>query len=174
MKNIFKTIIFILFITQMQNAFAEFRDVETSAIVGDIPVVNAKTQSSFSKNTISDSNKKLYGMVGKSQILNFDLGIKRVSIANPEIADVVVVSPKQLIINGKKAGSTSVIFWGKNSSTPVFYNLVVQQDADGFLEAVNMVAPNEDITIIFNNNGAVMSGFISSSSIKEQIQNLAE
>lgn len=174
MKNIFKTIIFILFITQMQNAFAEFRDVETSAIVGDIPVVNAKTQSSFSKNTISDSNKKLYGMVGKSQILNFDLGIKRVSIANPEIADVVVVSPKQLIINGKKAGSTSVIFWGKNSSTPVFYNLVVQQDADGFLEAVNMVAPNEDITIIFNNNGAVMSGFISSASIKEQIQNLAK
>ncbi len=113
-------------------------------------------------------------MVGKSQILNFDTGIKRVSIADPNIADVVVVSPQQLIVNGKKTGSTSLIFWGKNSASPVFYNLIVQQDADSFLEAVNMIAPNEDITIIFNNSGAVMSGFISSASIREQIQNLAK
>ncbi len=176
MKNILKTIILIFLITQMQNVFAEFRDVDSSAIIGDIPVVQSnKTQSSpISQNTVSDNNKKLYGMVGKSQILNFDTGIKRVSIADPNIADVVVVSPKQLIINGKKTGSTSLIFWGKNSSAPAFYNLVIQQDADNFLEAVNLIAPDEDITIIFNNNGAVMSGFISSAAIREQIQNLAK
>lgn len=174
MKNILKNIILILLITQIQNAFAEFRDVETGAMIGDIPVVSSDKIPSYNANTILDNNQKLYGMVGKSQILNFDAGIKRVSIANPDVADVVVVSPKQLIINGKKAGSTSIIFWGKNSNTPVFYNLVIQQDADAFLEAVNMVAPNEDITIIFNNTGAVMSGFISSSSIKDQIQNLAK
>ena len=177
MKNIFKLIILILIFTQSQNVFAEFRDVETSAIIGDIPVVEAnKNQQapSIAKNTIQDNNKKLYGMVGKSQILNFDMGVKRVSIADPALADVVVVSPKQLIINGKKAGSTSLIFWGKNSNTPAFYNLVIQQDTDAFLDAVSYLAPEEDITIIFNSNGAVMSGFISSSSIKEQIQNLAK
>ena len=42
------------------------------------------------------------------------------------------------------------------------------------MDAVSYLAPEEDITIIFNSNGAVMSGFISSSSIKEQIQNLAK
>ena len=41
MKNIFKLIILILIFTQSQNVFAEFRDVETSAIIGDIPVVEA-------------------------------------------------------------------------------------------------------------------------------------
>lgn len=175
MRNIFKLTILTVLIMQAQNVFAQFRDVDTGAIIGDIPIVNSTgTKSSVSQNTISDNNKRLYGMVGKSQILNFDTGIKRVSIADPNIADVVVVSPKQLIVNGKKTGSTSLIFWGKNSDSPVFYNLVIQQDADSFLEAVNMVAPNEDITIIFNNSGAVMSGFISSASIKEQIQNLAK
>ena len=72
MKNIFKLIILILIFTQSQNVFAEFRDVETSAIIGDIPVVEAnKNQQapSIAKNTIQDNNKKLYGMVGKSQIL---------------------------------------------------------------------------------------------------------
>ncbi len=175
MKSILKSIILIFLMMQVQNVFAQFRDVDSSAMIGDIPIVNSsKTKQQPSQNTISDNNKKLYGMVGKSQILNFDTGIKRVSIADPNIADVVVVSPQQLIVNGKKTGSTSLIFWGKNSASPVFYNLIVQQDADSFLEAVNMIAPNEDITIIFNNSGAVMSGFISSASIREQIQNLAK
>ena len=154
---------------------AEFRDISPDKIIGDIPVVYSENTSSMTlKNAIKDNNKKLYGMVGKSQILNFDTGIKRVSIADPNLADVVVISPKQLIINGKKPGSTSLIFWGNASNTPVFYNLTIQQDADSFLEAVNYIAPNEDITIIFNNTGAVMSGFITSSSIREQIQNLAK
>lgn len=177
MKNISKLIVLIFLFAQTQNVFAEFRDVETSAIIGDIPVVEANKNSevkTVAKNTIQDNNKKLYSMVGKSQILNFDSAIKRVSIADPALADVVVVSPKQLIINGKKAGATSLIFWSKNSETPAFYNLIVQQDTDNFLEAVNLIAPDEDITIIFNNKGAVMSGFVSSTSIKEQIKNLAK
>jgi len=176
MKNIFKSIILMLFFTYSLSAHAEFRDVDTSAMIGDIPVVEAAgTQNrTYGLNTIKDNNQKLYGMVGKSQILNFDSGVKRVSIADPALADIVIVSPKQLIINGKKPGATSLIFWGKNSNTPAFYNLVIQQDTDAFLEAVNLLAPDEDITIIFNNTGAVMSGFISSASIKEQIQNLAK
>lgn len=175
MKNSFKILIPIALVFGTLSAGAEFRDVNAGKIVGDIPVVNStKVQPTISRNVISDNNQKLYGMVGKSQILNFDTGIKRVSIADPTVADVVVISPKQLIINGKKAGSTSLIFWGVKSNNPVFYNLTIQQDADSFLEAVNYIAPNEDIAIIFNNTGAVMSGFISSSSIRDQILNLAK
>lgn len=178
MKNKLNLIFSIFLISQgllAAGLCSEFRDVNPNRIIGDIPVVNSASNPSMTlKNVIKDNNKKLYGMVGKSQILNFDSGIKRVSIADPNLADVVVVSPKQLIINGKKAGNTSLIFWGNSSNNPVFYNLTIQQDADSFLEAVNYIAPNEDITIIFNNNGAVMSGYITSSSIKEQIQSLAK
>lgn len=179
MKNKLNLIISIFLISQglitTSGFCSEFRDVNPNKIIGNIPVVNSASNPSMTlKNVVKDNNKKLYGMVGKSQILNFDSGIKRVSIADPNLADIVVVSPKQLIINGKKAGNTSLIFWGNSSNTPVFYNLTIQQDADSFLEAVNYIAPNEDITIIFNNNGAVMSGFISSTSIKEQIRNLAK
>ncbi len=175
MKRTIKLILPIFLIMQSAVANAEFRDVNTQKMVGDIPVLYSQSVSSTTaKNIIKDNNKKLYSVVGKSQILNFDTGIKRVSIADPAMADVVVISPKQLIINGKKPGSTSLIFWGKNSNSPVFYNLTVQQDADNFLEAVNYIAPNEDITMIFNNNGVVMSGFVSSTNIREQIQNLAK
>ncbi len=176
MKNILKLIISIFIITHSISAYAQFRDVNSDKIIGDIPVANSiqNKRQNTAANVVQDNNEKLYGVVGKSQILNFDTGIKRVSIADPALADIVLISPKQLIINGKKPGSTSLIFWGKNSNSPVFYNLTIQQDADGFLEAVDYIAPNEDITIIFNNQGAVMSGYISSTNVKEQIQNLAK
>ena len=124
MKNKLNLIFSIFLISQgllAAGLCSEFRDVNPNRIIGDIPVVNSASNPSMTlKNVIKDNNKKLYGMVGKSQILNFDSGIKRVSIADPNLADVVVVSPKQLIINGKKAGNTSLIFWGNSSNNPVF------------------------------------------------------
>lgn len=174
MKKIINSLILTATLAICLCANAEYRSADFDEMIDNIPISSPIAASPIVKNSVKDNNTKLYGIVGKSQILNFDMGIKRVSIADPNIADVVVVSPKQLIINGKKAGNTSLIFWGRNSSVPVFYNLAIQNDADAFLEAVNYIAPNEDITIIFNNQGAVMSGFLSSTGVKEQIANLAK
>lgn len=68
----------------------------------------------------------MYGIVGKSQVLNFDKNIERVSITDNSIAEIVVLSPKQLLVNGKKPGTTSIIFWSETDGKPVFYNLVIQ------------------------------------------------
>ncbi len=125
------------------------------------------------KNATIDNNQKLYGVVGKSKMLNFDTPVKRISIADPEIADIVILTSKQLMINGKKAGTTSLIFWG-NEEEPVFYNLVVRKDVDDFLKAVDYIAPNEDISIMFNDNGAVLSGNVSTTATRDKIKELAK
>lgn len=38
-------------------------------------------------------------------------GVTQVAIANPEIADVVILSPEQYMLVGKKVGSTSLHVW---------------------------------------------------------------
>jgi pilus assembly protein CpaC len=106
-------------------------------------------------------------------VVKFDNDVKRISVTDPDVADVVVISPKELVINGKKTGATSLIFWAEEGS-PIFYNLIVQQDADLFLEALNYIAPNEDISIIFNDTGAVLSGQVSSTNMKKKILDLAK
>lgn len=62
--------------------------------------------------------------VGRSFVVVFEQPIRRVSIANPEIADVTVASPKQVLIIGKAYGVTTMIIWDEADNFR-FYNLVV-------------------------------------------------
>jgi pilus assembly protein CpaC len=66
-------------------------------------------------------------IVGKSQVIGFTENIMRVSVTDPAIADVMVASPKQLLINGKAPGTTSLVVWDSEEK-PTFYNLVVHTD----------------------------------------------
>lgn len=125
-------------------------------------------------NLIKDPNQKLYSIVGKSQILKFDRNVKRISIANPELADIVLLSPKQILLNGKKSGRTSLIFWSSETGNPVFYNLIVENDYDAFVQAVQQLTSEDDINIVFNDDGAVLSGHVSSTATKKQIEELAK
>ena len=154
-------------------ANAQYREITPENSNLDIPYENSQNfDTMVVKNTFKDSNQRLDAIVGKSQIVNFDIPVKRISIADPTLADIVILTSKQLMINGKKPGSTSLIFWS-DSSSPVFYNLNVQQNADEFIKAVEYIAPNEDISIIFNDNGAVLSGKVSTSATRKKIQDLA-
>ncbi len=182
MKNKIKNlIIFLIFLSLVPASLAKFREVDSTGYENDIPVVsvdeldkNINLPTFETVNAIKDNNEKLYGVVGKSQVLNFDKNIERVSITDEEIADIVVLSPKQVLVNGKKAGTTSIIFWSETSPKPVFYNLLIQQNTDSFLQAIEHVAPNENISIIFNETGAIITGHISSTAVKEKIANLAK
>ena len=51
--------------------------------------------------------------IGKGTIITLKEPSKRVSISNPEIADLNLISPTEVIINGKKMGSTNLIVWDK-------------------------------------------------------------
>lgn len=183
MNNIFKNfIIFLVLLLLVPGASAKFREINSTGYEDDIPVVNldetekaAGIQSTFETiNAVKDNNERMYGIVGKSQVLNFDKNIERVSITDNSIAEIVVLSPKQLLVNGKKPGTTSIIFWSETDGKPVFYNLVIQQNTDSFIQAIEHVAPNENMSVLFNDDGVILTGHISSSAVKEKITNLAK
>ncbi len=67
--------------------------------------------------------------VGRSYPLTTAVGITRVSIANPDVADVVVVGTRELVINSKTAGETDAIFWLANG-TRQHYRVSVHSPAD--------------------------------------------
>jgi pilus assembly protein CpaC len=67
--------------------------------------------------------------LGKSTLLNVDSPLDRVSIPQPEIADVIVISPWQILINGKSLGETSLILWGKDREVSIL-DLKVHSNRD--------------------------------------------
>ena len=51
--------------------------------------------------------------VGRSKVLRTPFPIQRVSVADPEIADIVLISNREIYVNGNSAGVTNVSLWGK-------------------------------------------------------------
>ncbi len=62
----------------------------------------------------SDSQPNIMRVLaGKSLIVDLKSEAKRVAVANPEIAEVLVVTPRQVMINGLAEGETSIIIWDR-------------------------------------------------------------
>ncbi|MEO5902703.1 MAG: pilus assembly protein N-terminal domain-containing protein [Gemmatimonadaceae bacterium] len=66
---------------------------------------------------------------GRSYPLTTPVGITKVSIANPDVADVVVIGTRELVINSKINGETDAIFWLANG-TRLHYRVLVHAPAD--------------------------------------------
>ena len=148
---------------------------ENNSLGGPIPQMQGRKSLEPAKTIMispyKDNNEKMYAVAGKTQLIKFDEPVKRISITDPSMADLVLLSPKELLLNGKKAGRTSLLFWGE-SDKPVFFNLIVQQDTDAFIQAVDQIAPAENIKYSYTDDGVIMSGRISSTAVKKNINDV--
>jgi len=75
----------------------------------------------------AENVQRLMVGVGHTEILDFAKPIKRISIANPDVADATVTSPRQLIVNGKQIGATTLIVWDESDAYS-YYKLVVHSE----------------------------------------------
>ena len=67
-------------------------------------------------------------ILGQSKMIDFANPIKRVSIPMTEIADASVITPTQLLVSGKAAGTTSMVVWDERENYQI-YKLVVREEA---------------------------------------------
>lgn len=85
-----------------------------------------------------DASSELEILLGRGELLQFSTDISRVAIAEPKVADAVVVSPREVMVNAKGLGHTTVIVWessGRNSR----YNIRVIDDLAASKASVNKV-----------------------------------
>lgn len=137
---------------------------------GNIQIEGEETTYKDAKGGITD----IRSTVGKSQIIQFAQPIKRLSITDPSLADLILLSPTQMILNGKAAGVTSLIIWDE-SDQPAFFELYVQNDTSDLLDAFKEVAPDEPINIKITDDGnVILSGTVSSTIVRDQINKISE
>ena len=65
-------------------------------------------------------NQKLRVTVGQSTTHMIANTIKTVSIANSDVADVIVAGPREILINGKSIGLTTLVVWDQNNVSSIF------------------------------------------------------
>ncbi len=98
--------------------------------------------------------------IGKSQVIDLKEAFDRVSVTDPNIADVFVVKPSQILINGKAVGVTSlVVFYPKKTQ---FFDLVVQTDLALLRERIGQMAPRDQIEVRPAQKSIILQGTVSS------------
>ena len=79
--------------------------------------------------------RELFVTVGKSLLVDSPSIIQRVSIANGAVAEALATNPREVLVNGKAPGETSLIVWQQNGARQIF-DLVVQANS-AHLDAIN-------------------------------------
>jgi len=95
----------------------------------------------------------------QSILIDTKENIRRVSIARPEIADVEVISPRQLLIIGKSAGSTTLIYWNEQE-VPTTVDLTIGINVDQAREDLKKIAPDDAFEVSGWGDTLVLSGTV--------------
>ena len=100
---------------------------------------------------------------GRSTVLMTDFDITRIAITDPAIADAAVVQPREVLIDGKAAGTVSLIIWGVNERRQ--YDVVVDPGVSTLEQRLQALFPGEDIKVSTNGDAVILSGKVSNNQV---------
>jgi pilus assembly protein CpaC len=112
---------------------------------------------------VVDRDRVLLLTAGRSMVLTTDFDITRIAITDPRIADAVVVQPREVLIDGKSAGTVSLIVWG--GAQRAQYDVVVDPGVTTLQQTLNQLFPGEDIRVAINEEAIILSGQASSNAV---------
>jgi pilus assembly protein CpaC len=113
-------------------------------------------------------------VLNKSVILNLNKPADRVSIVNPAIADLVLITPTQIQINGMAIGATSLVVWERGSTKPAFFDINVLGDLAQLEPQLKEIAPKDSITAQYVNDSLVLSGNAANAQTRAKAEQVAK
>lgn len=123
----------------------------------------------------ADVAQELKLTVGKSLIVDSPLNIQRVSVANGDLAEAIAISPREVLVNGKAPGETSLILWQVGGGR-LFYDLAVRQSGfkiDAVRQELDHELAGQDVTLNFENDTAFLSGTVKDLTSADRAQSIA-
>src|SRR6266852_9594046 len=128
----------------------------------------APTQVPAGQAAEAEAPQGLHLLVGRSIVISSPARIKRVSLADPNIAEAIVISPTQVLVNGKTPGGVSLLLWDEADQSQAF-EVSVDIDVLGFSQKIHEVFPSEDVRIETSRDVVMLSGKISSALVADKI-----
>src|SRR6266404_8252826 len=111
-------------------------------------------------------------MVGKSLLINTSEKLRRVSVTDPNVADVQVVTPTQILVHGRSAGEVSLLIWDELERSRSF-DLRVDVDVTAAAEEEKSVFPDEQINVTPSRSAIVLSGHVSDETVAKRAEAIA-
>jgi pilus assembly protein CpaC len=122
----------------------------------------------------SESTSEISVPVNKSRVISSPIPFSEISVANPEIADVVPLTSNRFYVLGKVVGSTNVTLTDAKANIIDIIDVTVGYDVQSLKRAIYEVAPEDEIQVRSTGNAVVLSGAVSSADRAGKIATLAD
>lgn len=109
----------------------------------------------------------------KGQLVRLNGTAKSVFVANPDVADIQMLSPDSLMVFGKKTGETTLVATGNDDHTLLNQRVTVTQNLDGLKQALKAMVPNGTISAQAVPNGIVLAGNVANAGEAEDARRVA-
>lgn len=110
-------------------------------------------------------------VVGQSQILKVDI-LDRVAVADPKIADVVVVSDREILVNGKAEGTTSLHVWDRGGRTT--YKVRVFVDRESLCKEIVSIIGLSGVSVRIANETILLEGRVKTAADASRAEKIAK
>ena len=113
-------------------------------------------------------------LVGQSRVINFDRPVGRFSVSNPDIAEAILVTPDQVLVNGKAFGQVNFIAWEQTGGQFLTFDVYVRANLSLIDSQIRALFPKDDIRLSQANGSVVISGSVSNAATAAQVQSVIE
>jgi pilus assembly protein CpaC len=113
---------------------------------------------------------------GRGELLQFQRDVQKVALAEPKIADAVVISPREVMVNAKTPGHTTLLIW-ETGSDPARYEIEVDKDNsdwDSFRKLIEDSANGGAVTVTGSGETIVLAGSVKSAEDSKRLAGLAQ
>ncbi len=106
----------------------------------------------------------MHVFVGKSVVINLQSPVTRILSSNPAVIDTLATSPTQVVVEGKAAGSSSLILWDATGHSQML-DVTVDVNIAHLRTTLEQTYPGEAITIQSDGAHLILTGTVSDAKI---------
>ncbi|MGH7753263.1 MAG: pilus assembly protein N-terminal domain-containing protein, partial [Gemmatimonadales bacterium] len=119
----------------------------------------AAVQPAAAQRVVSQAERVISVSRGASALFVSAVPLQRFSVGDPNIAEVTIVSPTEVVINARSLGSTTLLIWDNAADVKV-YSVEVTADAPALERYLRSLLPNEEITVTASGGTITLSGTV--------------
>lgn len=100
--------------------------------------------------------------LNQSQTLYLEQPVAKISVGNPDIADILILRSRQLYVVGKQLGTTNVTLWDNDNQVVSAVGIEVTHNLESLKSKLHQILPDEEIEVRSSQDAIILSGEVSS------------
>ena len=125
--------------------------------------------------TTRPQTREITLLEGRGELITFRQDVTKVAISEPKVADAVVISPREVMVNAKGPGRATLVIW-ETGADPVRYEIYVTKDTtewDAFTKSINDTA-GAPISVTGTGETIVLSGKVKTAEDSKRLAGMAQ